>query len=198
MGKIITIVGPMKAGKTTKLIELYKQKCIHSRCISINHLLDNRYGENKIVSHDNLSIDAICLSDLKELFNEIHKEKFELCEYIFINEAQFFSNLKIWCELISRVYKKNIVLCGLDLDYKREKFGELLDVYEVSNEKYRLFSKCNDCKKDAEYTWRDCKNTNQVLIGTKEYYPLCNECYNKNSKILNDDKLKEISDILNV
>ena len=55
------IYGPMFSGKTTKLIDIYEDtvsKFGKESCLAINYALDNRYGENKIISHDKKSIEC--------------------------------------------------------------------------------------------------------------------------------------------
>ena len=47
---ITLIYGPMFSGKTTKLIEIYKEMLAQKKnCIAINYELDTRYGKNKII-----------------------------------------------------------------------------------------------------------------------------------------------------
>ena len=47
---ITLIYGPMFSGKTTKLIEIYREMLgKHKNCVAINYELDTRYGKNKII-----------------------------------------------------------------------------------------------------------------------------------------------------
>ena len=66
-------------------------------------------------------------------------------DYIFINEAQFFTNLKNWVITIVERYNKNVILCGLDSDFKREKFGEILDLIPHAHKITKLNGTCTQC-----------------------------------------------------
>lgn len=183
-GYLELIVGPMFSGKTTKLIEIYNEKCEKygkEKCLAINYELDRRYSnEAKIVSHDHLSIDCYSLYDLAEFLDNKKTQNIILnSDYIFINEAQFFPNLLEQILFIKNKLNKHIILCGLDLDFKRNKFGELMDLFAYANKVYKLTGKCNtkDCYEPSEFSHRIIKFDNQLLIGNDCYVPLCKKCY---------------------
>lgn len=193
-GYLELIVGPMFSGKTTKLIEIYNEKCEKfgkEKCLAINYALDKRYSnEEKIVSHDHLSIDCYSIHDLADFLDEKKTQDIILnSEYIFINEAQFFPNLLHLILFIKTALKKHIILCGLDLDFKREKFGELMDLVPYVNKFHKLTGKCNtkECCYPSEFSHRIVKFNNQLLIGNDCYLPLCKQCYeNANNNDVNN------------
>ena len=167
----------MFSGKTSKLIERYNELKDVNKCLAINYIFDKRYTNgNKIVSHDKVSIDCICIKDLNELTNDCIK--FNEAEYIFINEAQFFKGLRNWVLYVKNKLKKNLILCGLDLDFKRNKFGELMDLSIFATKNFRMLGKCDKCNNASLYTHRLVDNEAQVLIGASEYIPLCENCWN--------------------
>ena len=179
MGSLELILGPMFSGKTTKLIELYNNSNENHNCLAINYELDKRYGENKIISHDKKEINSLCITQLSQLFTEQHIEKLLKAEYLFINEAQFFTDLKLWVEFCLKILNKNLILCGLDLDYKREQFGELLDLTPLSKKIHKMQGKCStqNCNNLTEFTHRITNDKQLILIGNDEYIPLCRKCY---------------------
>tara|TARA_B110000211_G_C13962712_1_gene501316 strand:- start:204 stop:755 length:552 start_codon:yes stop_codon:yes gene_type:complete len=181
MGSLEIIYGCMFSGKTTALIEKYKEMNKSNNCLAINFIFDKRYSdESKIVSHDKANINCICIEDLNELItNPVYRKKLAKANYIFVNEAQFFTNLKSWVLHLINTTSKNIVLCGLDLDYKREKFGELMDLTIYATNTIQTFGKCNNCKNRSIFTHRLVDDEAQVLIGSSEYIPVCEECWNK-------------------
>ena len=66
---ISVIYGPMFSGKTTKLLELYNlyvKMYGKDKCIAINYILDNRYGENRLTSHNKLSIECYSVKNIEE------------------------------------------------------------------------------------------------------------------------------------
>jgi len=186
MGYLKIIIGPMFSGKTSMLIDLYNQekntKNVLDNIIAINYDKDIRYGVNKIVSHDRQEIDCISINNLDELSNyEADYNKLKLAKTIFINEAQFFQDIKMWVLNQVENYDKNVILCGLDSDYKREKFGELLDLIPHADILIKLYGHCSstDCKNKSLYTHRLTNETTQEVIGTDNYIPVCRSCYLK-------------------
>tara|TARA_Y100000992_G_C21274211_1_gene498918 strand:- start:7326 stop:7895 length:570 start_codon:yes stop_codon:yes gene_type:complete len=181
------IYGPMFSGKTTKLIDIYEDtvsKFGKESCLAINYALDNRYGENKIISHDKKSIECYSIINLlKFIKNENTRSLIINSSFIFINEAQFFEKLKESVIELTKNLNKQVILCGLDLDYKKEKFGEILDLSIMTNKVFKLTGKCNNCNLESEFTHRVIDNNNKILIGSQEYIPLCYKCYNSINNI---------------
>ena len=70
--------------------------------MSFNFFKDTRYGDNVIASHNGLSIPCKNIQTISEIIHNVKDA--ETTEYILINEAQFFSDLK-----------ENVVLLGLAL-----------------------------------------------------------------------------------
>ena len=180
------IMGPMFSGKTTKLIHSYNafvKTYGKEKCIMINYTHDKRYTEEqKVVSHNGLNVDCFTTTDLADFIdNPSTQPIFLRSKYIFINEAQFFPNLLHLVVFANNILNKNFVLCGLDYDYKKEKFGNLLDLVPYANQVYNLTGKCNNknCKFPSKYSHRIINYNHQVLIGITQYVPLCEECYNK-------------------
>jgi len=181
MGYLELIFGPMFSGKTSKLIEEYND---HMRMynktniLAVNYDKDIRYGFNKIITHDGLEIDCISINELSELSISLISNKNLLsAKYIFINEAQFFKNLKTWVLFMIETQNKHIILCGLDCDYKREKFGEFLDLVPHADKITKLYGTCNKCTNKSIYTHRISNETEQHVIGVDNYIPLCRQCY---------------------
>ena len=119
MSYLELIIGPMFSGKTSELIKIYEEKINdREKVMAINYDKDVRYGINKIVSHDGRSIPSINLNALYEMdMNFAEKNLFVESNWILINEAQFFKDLKPWILNNLHITNKNFVLCGLDSDF---------------------------------------------------------------------------------
>jgi thymidine kinase len=169
----------MFSGKTTKLIELYKETLTKNKnCIAINYELDTRYGKNKIISHDGLAIDCYSITNLDDFIKNSHtKEVIANADYIFINEAQFFTNIDRVVLHLHNVLKKDVILCGIDLDYKREKFGSMMNLVPSATKVYALKGVCKLCAGASQFSHRTVANSLQILIGYSQYIPLCEKCY---------------------
>lgn len=200
MGYLKIIIGPMFSGKTSMLIDLYNEEMYKlykikekNTLLAINYDKDTRYGVNKIVSHDGEEINCISINNLEDLFSyEMDNNLLVSAQYIFINEAQFFKNLKSWVLNQVENFNKNIILCGLDSDFKREKFGEILDLLPHADMVIKLYGKCSGkyCNNKSLYTYRITKEIEQEVIGTDNYIPVCRNCYQKFKEI---DQMNSLS-----
>lgn len=174
-GYLELIVGPMFSGKTTKLVELYNQykNSSESICV-INFEKDKRYSEDKLSTHDKLMIPCIFTNEIKQLFDSSNLLNSNI---VLINEGQFFSD--IFESVMYLVEKKNkhVYVCGLDGDFERKKFGNILDLIPYSDSIIKLKSKCNNCNEPAIFSHRLTDENEQVVIGSNNYVPLCRKCY---------------------
>ena len=181
MSVLEIIIGPMFSGKTTRLIERYNDiKFNHTddKILVINHIIDSqRYKNNSVVSHNGIEIPAISISKLIDANQELTDNK--SIEYILINEAQFFEDLLEWVINILDNTHISIIICGLDSDYKREKFGQIWDLFPHANSINKLQGKCNNCFNPSIFTHRVTEDKGQVVVGTCNYIPVCRKCYNK-------------------
>ena len=179
------ILGPMFAGKTSRLIKIYNH-CNQNKIpiYVINHSFDKRYSENQLTTHDKISIPSINIQNLYDLFeSDYEKSCIISSKVILINEGQFFNDLKNFVIELLEKYNKKVYVCGLDGDFKRHKFGELLDLIPYSDSIIKLKGNCNYCSNEAIFTSRVNESTNQVVIGgTDIYVALCRQCYNKISQ----------------
>ena len=177
MGSLELIIGPMFSGKTKLLISRYKEitNTTSNNILVINYYKDTRYSSNSIVSHDGESIPAINMSVINNLF---YLNNFNNYNYIIINEGQFFPDLKDAVIKLIELYNKNVVICGLDCDYKQEKFGQIWDLIPHADKLIKLQGKCNNCSNKSLFTHRLTNEVSQELIGTHNYIPVCRKFYN--------------------
>tara|TARA_B100001093_G_scaffold83901_1_gene75418 strand:+ start:7259 stop:7813 length:555 start_codon:yes stop_codon:yes gene_type:complete len=175
-GYLKVILGPMFSGKTTELVRIYnKYMGCDIPCSVINHSNDKRYDSSKMSTHSQIMIDSINTDSLLSAINPI----LQTTQVFIINEGQFFSDL-YEAVLILLKSNKTVYVCGLDGDFKRDKFGDILDIIPLSDDIVKLKGICTICKKNESiFTHRTVKNESQVLIGEKDMYmSLCRKCYN--------------------
>jgi thymidine kinase len=97
---------------------------------------------------------------------------------ILINEGQFFPDIVEWVRLAVEKYHKNVYICGLNSDFKRNKFGNWLDLETISDNVVILHSFCGCCKKrPAIFSHRLSEESAQEVIGSDCYIPVCRKCY---------------------
>lgn len=180
------IIGPMFSGKTSKLLEIYKQcKFCNINVVIINYHLDKRYHDTMLSSHDKIMAPCIQANKLGDIWkSEINKQHFEEImgsNVILINEGQFFEDLyEVVVDMLK--YNKKIYIGGLDGDFERKKFGKILDLIPLCDKITKLVSLCSICKNGEPgiFSMRLTKEKEQTIIGSDNYIPVCRKCYEKN------------------
>jgi len=179
------ILGPMFSGKTSKLLEIYKQcNFCNISTMVINYSDDERYSETKLSTHDKQMIDCIKSTKLFDINKNIeYKTIFDECEVILINEGQFFPDIVEWCIDAVEKYNKRLYICGLDGDFERKPFGNILKLIPYCDKITKLTSLCSICKNGNAgiFSHRISDEKEQKVIGSDNYIPLCRKCYMKNS-----------------
>ena len=180
-GYLKLIIGPMYAGKSTELIRVInKYKILKKNIIVINHVINNRYGSSKLITHDKKEYnDCIILENLSDL-EKNYKDIFQKCDVIIIEELQFFKdaydNIVKWLD----VDNKLIVAAGLDGDFMKKPFGDVLNLIPHANKVFKLNALCTKCcnGNKAEFTKRIIKNTEKTIVGSDDIYEaVCRKHY---------------------
>ncbi len=176
-GYLELIVGPMFSGKTSKLLEIYKQCKFCSIPVSIiNHEIDNRYHDSMLSSHDKIMAPCIKTIKLKDIWPST--EELKNADVILINEGQFFPDLyETVTEMVSS--GKKVYVSGLDGDFKLKRFGEILDLVPFCDKITKLTSLCSKCKNGTPgiFSMRLTQEKEQTVVGSDNYIPVCRKCY---------------------
>jgi len=167
-------IGPMFAGKTSSIIEDANKFSSGERLI-VNHAIDDRYNLDHITSHDKVALPSSSYQTIAD-FIEKHKIALENNEVnaVFIDEGQFFVDLYEGVIKLLDIYKKNVFISGLDGDYQKKPFGDILKLIPHADDVIKLRAKCYKCGNPAPFTKRLISSDNQVLVGGKDtYQPSC-------------------------
>ena len=186
------ILGSMYSGKTSRLVEIYKQCEFCSIPVAvINHSIDDRYDNEMLSTHDKVKIpcikteklfdiwaDYISLEDNQNIPRVNDKFKLGTSEVILINEGQFFSDLEEFVRVLLKNGKK-IYVCGLDGDFERKKFGQILDLIPLCDKVTKPTSLCSICKNGTSgiFSKRITLEKAQTVVGSDNYIPVCRNCY---------------------
>ena len=195
IGYLELFIGSMYSGKTSKLLDIYKQcKFCNIPVTIINHTIDNRYHNTMVSTHDQLMAPCLQACELNNLWicqwkdNGFKKtsENKDLWEHnalresdvILINEGQFFPDLyDVVVDMLA--HNKKIYICGLDGDFERKKFGQILDLIPLCDKVTKLTSLCSQCKDGTPgiFSMRLTNETAQTVVGSDNYIPVCRKCY---------------------
>lgn len=180
-GSIEVITGPMFAGKSEELLRrinrlIYAKK----RFLVFKPVIDNRYSEKEIVSHQKRSYKAIPINKSDEIYNYLNEDIQVVC----IDEVQFFDEKII--NIADDLAKKGlrVIVAGLDCDFKGEPFEIVANLLAKAEYITKLTAICQVCGKEATMTQRmidgkpASKDDPVVLVGASESYEArCRHCH---------------------
>ena len=209
VGELHVITGPMFAGKTSALLRRVRDERARGRRVFVaKSALDTRFGDARgttLTTHDGKRCaGAFAVGDLLSLSVEAERA-LEASDVVAIDEAQFLANLAPFARRCVERDGKTVYVAGLDGDFKREKFGDVLDLLPMCDTVTRLRGKCSMCGADSLFSLRTTTtststsantsaNTNGggrgddddadtdvdakvVVGGADKYAPACRQCY---------------------
>lgn len=206
-GGLEVFIGPMFAGKTSALlqrVEAYEMAGMHVAVIKSDK--DNRYSEREIATHDGVKRSCFTACSLNDFRNGIEDTAYEDIDVLAIDEAQFFSDLAQFCTYAVDLDGKIVIVAGLDGDYRRKRFGQILDLIPLADTVVKLTAVCRFCEEErlavrggfdnsvgtmsnrmstlsgpitpALFSLRMTQEAGQELIGGPERYaPVCRRHY---------------------
>lgn len=174
-GYLELIIGPMYSGKTSSLIHIYNKYYQHYKILVVNHQDDTRYGSDNMSTHDGNKIPCIYSNKLYDI------PDIEQYDMILVNEGQFFNNLKNDVLELVEVHHKHVYIAGLDGDFIRNPFDNIISLIPYCDNVQKLHALCNSCKDGsyALFSFRLTEETDVKVIGNTNYIPLCRKCYNR-------------------
>ncbi len=173
-GWIEVICGSMFSGKTEELIRrLNRAKIARQRVEIYKPVIDDRYDQENVVSHDETAIKSTpvhAASQILLLANDV--------DVVGIDEAQFFDNeLASVCNLLANDGVR-VIVAGLDMDFRGNPFGPIPALMASAEYVTKVHAICIRCGNLAHYSYRTVKDDNLVVLGeTESYEPLCRKCY---------------------
>lgn len=181
MSSLELIIGPMFAGKSCELFRKIRLlKVLNKSYIVIKSLTDTREQNDIITTHNFDKETCYILTNLKDIYNTIDKNYFDTIDTILIDEGQFFNDLKdTTIELVEK-YNKKIIISGLDGDFNRNMFGQILDLIPYSDKCTKLSAMCLKCKDGTPgiFSHRINISDNQICIGASDkYISVCRKHY---------------------
>ena len=87
------------------------------------------------------------LKEVADIVGGLPTEEFASASIILINEGQFFKDIVQWVTIAVEDHKKTVYVCGLDGDFKRNRFGDWLNLLPMCDKITKLHSFCSMCKR---------------------------------------------------
>ena len=180
-GWIEFICGSMFSGKSEELIRRIKRANYAKQKVQVfKPIIDNRYSNVAVVSHNGNQIEAKPVSESKDIMALIEDDT----DVVAIDEIQFFDHGII--EVCENIANKGIrVVCaGLDLDFRGEPFGPSPTILARAEFVTKLQAICVKCGNPATRTQRliDEKPAHfydpVIKVGASESYEArCRHCH---------------------
>lgn len=175
MSWIEVIIGPMFSGKTTELLRRGRRYALSGyKCLYLKWKKDERYDANKVVTHDQLGVEALSVESISSILDNQSLKCFDV---LLVDEGQFISDL----HLVTKSHFKVCVVAGLDADFNMNPFKSMVNLIPKANKVDKLSAIC-ECKKEAHFTKliANIPVVGNILIGgSNEFKATCRECYYK-------------------
>tara|TARA_B110000240_G_scaffold64424_1_gene73407 strand:+ start:262 stop:837 length:576 start_codon:yes stop_codon:yes gene_type:complete len=173
-GSIEVICGSMFSGKTEELLRRVKRAKFSKLTIAVfKPQVDKRYDNQKVVSHDDNTIEAISIKSAKDILKLIDQ-----VQVVAVDEAQFFDSelVSVCAELANSGIR--VIIAGLDMDFLGKPFGIMPKLLAIAEHITKVHAICTDCCSIANHSFRKNTDKNLIQIGEKEEYkPLCRDCF---------------------
>ena len=191
-GRIIVIVGPMFAGKTTKLIgELKKAQGKNLKTVVFKSPFDNRYSKSKVVSHAGESVPALILP-VDASCTKVLNSAAEKYDVIGIDEGQFWADAEGFVDSLNKLAfdSKIIYVSMLNKDHAGKPLRLSRELIPIADEVLSLNAKCAVCgNESASLTQRlipmkSNAKLEDMVGGAETYQPRCRNCFELNKNVV--------------
>jgi thymidine kinase len=185
-GKLSIITGPMWSGKTTELLRQFDRKeHAQLKCLLVKHGMDTRYdpGKGQVATHQSTygtctKGQAVVYNSMADLITGEGLLGPARWDTVFIDEIQFFPDKKLCLELLNAGI--NVVVAGLNGDYKQEMFADMDVLFAHAESIMMLTAVCGNCRSDdAPFSCKLQLGVGAGVLdvgGAEKYIPLCLKC----------------------
>ena len=174
-GWLEVICGSMFSGKSEELIRrLRRAKIAKQKVVAFKPVIDDRFDDEDIVSHDDRRIESILIEDASEIEGYIGPD----VQVVGIDEGQFLGpKLPQVCENLANRGVR-VICAGLDQDFMGRPFEPIPTLLAVAEYITKTLAVCMQCGKPANRTQRITTSTERVVVGASEVYEArCRHCF---------------------
>jgi thymidine kinase len=171
----------MFSGKSEEVIRRVRRAVIAGRAVQVfKPHLDDRYGLDRITTHDGVSVEAEPADSPGEIMQRIRPET----EVVAIDEAQFLDPgiVEVCTALAGRGVR--VIVAGTETDFRGEPFGampHLLAVAELVDKLHAICVRCGDpaCRNQRLIDGRPARYDSPTIMvgGSETYEARCRHCH---------------------
>jgi thymidine kinase len=176
-GWLEMICGSMFSGKSEELIRRVRRAQFAKQEVKVfKPVIDNRYSEEEVVSHNGTSIICKPVASSVEILEYIS----EKTDVIAVDEVQFFDD--DICDVLTLLANQGyrVIVAGLDQDFRGEPFSVVPQIMAIAELVTKLQAVCSVCGSPASRTQRLINGNPAsyhdpiILVGAAESYePRC-------------------------
>jgi thymidine kinase len=163
----------MFAGKTTALIQRCREAQAAGRKVLVLKSAKDatRYASHALATHDGATLPCHITHSLLHVHLDLGA-LFAEASMVAIDEGQFFPDLLEFVHLAADKLHKTVVIAALDGDFKRQRFGQVLDVLPMADVVHKLHARCYapGCTHPAVFSMRTSADASQELVGGRDLY----------------------------
>ncbi|MGV3489519.1 MAG: thymidine kinase [Tuberibacillus sp.] len=180
-GSIECICGGMFSGKSEELIRRVRRATYGKQKVQVfKPMLDNRYSEDSVVSHDGKSVQARPIEWSKDILNLVEFDT----DVVAIDEIQFFDESIVAVVKTLADRGMRVIFAGLDMDFRGEPFHPVPELMALSETVTKLNAICMVCGDTASRTQRLINGQPAtyddpiIMVGASESYEArCRDCH---------------------
>ncbi len=175
MSPVTFIYGPMKSGKTARLIGDYYALSEDHTVLVVRPAIDTRSPDDKVQSRNGRELPCFVFDSTESLARIIDTEK---PEHLLVDEAQFLPEETINTLVRMSLKGLNIRFYGLMTDYRGSTFAASETITRFAQKLDPVFADCT-CGNPAQFTrFTGQTNGRTIIVGHDEhYFPVCTECF---------------------
>ncbi len=174
-GNLETIVGAMFAGKTSELLKrILWAKHQNKKIIVIKPSIDNRYSNEKIITHNDLSHECYAMTNWETALKKFTFKKNKV-DMVFLDEIQFMDTNETLLNVEIILNNEIDVVCaGLDQDSRGKPWETSSMLLGLSDKIVKIYGFCNVCGIEATKTYRKTEGGERTQVGAANIYePRC-------------------------
>ncbi len=174
-GYLETIVGAMFAGKTSELLKrILWAKHQNKKIIVIKPSIDDRYSNEKIITHNDLSHECFAMTNWQSVLDKFSFIKNDV-DVVFLDEIQFMKTddtLKNVEDILNNGI--DVICAGLDQDSRGKPWETSSLLLGLSDKIVKIYGFCNVCGMEATKTYRKKEGGQRTVVGAANIYePRC-------------------------
>ena len=171
--EFIIFTGPMFGSKTTRLMAVVDRfKYQNRKVLAFKPMMDDRYNQADIVTHNGGKITASTVQDAAEIFMHL-AESDDNYDVVAVDEAFMISGI---ADVLIWLYQRGItvVVSSLDMSATCKPFEELQKILPWATQIEKCPAVCPVCSRDAYYTYKKNDDGVEIAVGGAELYePRC-------------------------